>query len=263
MDSLLNHMQTQGYKALWLCSYKAKHSLRTYFDVLFHNSSQVDTLLAHDMVKETLEMKIAEYAKQGYSVWRLGQRTRNSGSTPPYFTAIFNKKPNVIVTEVYLRESMEAHLARLEEKAHSGHEMIAQSVIYAGGQLEVSAVFTYDQRLAHNITVPEGLPWKSFMNLTFYQFTSVALELGNQEFYPMYVDTYNVEQPNALFSAIFRKRDAETYFHWYYWGLNTTAARSTVLNEEQRGIWDPKLSIGYTYFSSVYHFVEWGKKLRY
>ena len=259
MKNELPNWERRGYKVIWATTYQLGPNSKSYFDVVLSNSSTVDVKGFFDLDITQLNRTIQNMTQYGYSVCFLSDRKRGNRPVSPHYTVVFKRDPQLIETKVYLRDSIAAYLERLARKKREGYQLVSHSFCAIDGTLEAASVYKRDRRLAFNITVENQQRWKSYHNLSFYDFTRTALHLGRQNYTPSFVETYEPGQSGiSLFAAIFTEHTPTTKFNWFRWGLNTTSAIQYV--NRWKSLWDPVITTGYNYLNNVYHFIEFKRR---
>ena len=261
MKQELLNWQEKGYKVIWVTTYRVGPR-KAYFDVVLSNSSNVDTKGYLDLDITRLHQTIGNMTQQGYSVWYLSDRERGRQPTSPHYSVVFRKTPALTETVVYLRDNVTMYLERQAQKRRDGYQLISHSFCYIQGKVEAASVYVRDRRLAFNITVDNQPRWESYHNLTFFDFTGIALRLSGGNFYPSFVEVY--QQGNSgksIFAPIFQGRLTTTTANWFRWGWNTTSANQYI--HQERNSWDPFITTGYNYNNNVYHFVVFKRKSKY
>ena len=262
MKDELPTWEKRGYKVIWATTYRVGSDSRSYFDVILSNSSNVDVKGFLDLGITALNKTIQNMTQQGYSVWFLSDRKRGNRPVSPHYTVVFGRDPQIIETKVYLRDSIAAYLRRLAQKKRERYQLVSHSFCVIDGKLEATSVYKRDRRIAFNITVENQQRWASYHNLTFYDFTRIALQFSRQNYTPTFIKAYEpVESGASLFAAIFTEHTPPTRSNWFRWGLNTT---SVIQNIDRRKLaWDPVITTGYNYLNNVYHFVEFKRRSLY
>ena len=262
MKNELPNWEKQGYKVIWATTYQVGPNSKSYFDVILSNSSRFDVKGFFDLDITDLNRTIQNMTQQGYSVWFLSDRKRGNRPVSPHYTVVFKKDPQLIETKVYLRDSIAAYLERLARKKHEGYQLVSHSFCAIDGKLEATSVYKRDRRLAFNITVDNQQRWESYHDLSFYNFTRIALHWSRQNYTPSFIEAYEPGQSGtSLFAAIFTEHTPATKSNWFRWGLNTTSVIQNI--DRQKSVWDPLITTGYNYLNNVYHFVEFKRRSLY
>lgn len=265
INDIVTGWEQQGYNLSWAGSYKVGQTPKAYYSLVFHNSTVLKTRGFVELKPTSLDMKIEEMKADGYSLRYLSCRMQRATPYRRLYAAVFEQLPDIIETEVYLRDSMDTYHARLKEKKEAGYQLVSHCFAHIpeDGSVEVSSVYTRDRRVAFNITAPPPLQWKSYYNLSFYDYTEVALTLANENMYLTFLDIWNYEgdviDPESFFACVFTEHVDNS--EWFRWGMNTTATRALV--EESRGSWDPVIITGYSYQSQLSHYAQFKRKVRY
>ena len=231
--------------------------------MVLSNSSNVDTKGYLDLNVTRLNHTIRSMSQQGYSVWYLSDRERGREPTAPHYSVVFRRTPELTETEVYLRDNVTTYLERQAQKRQEGYQLISHSFCNIRGKLEAASVYIRDRRLAFNITVENQQRWESHHNLSFFEFTGVALRLStSKNYYPSFVEVYQQGESDAsTFAAIFQERPTSTTAYWFRWGWNTTTTNQYI--HKERNSWEPLISAGYNYNSNVFQFVVFKRKSKY
>ena len=251
----VSDLMENGYHPAWLSAY----SHPQYFDMIFHNSTEFETRGCVDQTPLKARAKIERMREEGFSVWYLTNRRRNKNW--PHYSIVFGRTPDIIETEVYLRDNMTTYFQRLEEKKSLGYRLRSHCFVdlLNNGVLEASSVFTRDRRIPFNITIGNALNWTSYHNLSFFDFTGVALQHGRDNLYPSFLDVWKYGD-ESRFAAIFEELQPEDT-KWFRWGMNATVARQVVTLAKDD--WDPVISVGYKYLGNVLHFLQFQRKRLY
>ena len=261
--SEVDDLTAEGYKLLWVAPYRVGPSLKPYFDVILTNSSEADTKGFMDLTFDDMNRTIHEMKAEGYSASVVVDRARGKAPTAPSYSAVFTRKNDILETEVYLRDRVQEYEERLKRMKAAGYRLISHSFCEIQGQLEVASVYERDRRLAYNITVPNLLRWQSYYNLPFYNFSEVALSLGRQNYYPYYVESYNLQgvstTGNSVFAAIFEQPIGPN-LNWFRWSLERSAAEDTITSELTDGIWEPRVSLAYNYLGNIRHYLGFTRR---
>ena len=193
--TLVEDWEAEGYSTRWVGPYRETQSTRVFYDVVFHNSTALDTRAAVELSPARLLNTIAALRLEGYSVWGITDRVRNRAPYPIY-SALFGRTPPIYKTEVFIRDNITTYLRRLNDMKRRHFQLVSHSMEQpANMALEATSVWIQDRRIDFNISVEkEPLQWRSYYNLTFLQFTEVTLDLGAEDadpqFYPKFVDVY-------------------------------------------------------------------------
>ena len=253
----------EGYKLLWAAPYRVGPDLKPYFDVILTNSSEADTKGFMDLTFNEMNQTIHEMKAEGYSASVIVDRARGKAPTAPSYSAVFIRKNDILETEVYLRDSVQEYNERLIRMKAAGYRLISHSFCVIQGQLEVASVYERDRRLAFNITVPNLLQWQSYYNLPFFNFSEIALSLGRQNYYPYYVESYNLPgvstTSSSVFAAIFEQPIGPN-LNWFRWALNKATAEDTITSELTDGIWEPRISLAYNYLGNIRHYLGFTRR---
>ena len=255
----------EGYTLLWAAPYWVGPSFpKPYFDVILTNSSDTDTKGFMDITHEVMNQTIYDMKALGYSASTITHRPRGREPKSPSYTAIFTRKNDILETEVFLRDSLQEYRQRLTRMTAEGYRLLSHAFCEIQGQTEVVSVYERDRRLAYNITVPNLVQWQSYYNLTFFKFSEVALQLGRDDYYPYFVQSYrstdvtNV-QHNSLFAAVFVQPIGNN-LNWFRWGLERSVASDTITVQLNDGIWEPRISLAYNYLGNMPHFVSFTRR---
>ena len=259
--SEVEDLVADGYKVLWVSPYRVGPNLKPYFDVILTNSSEADTIGYLDLSVDELNQTIHDASMRGYSASYVVSRDRGKNPTAPSYSAVFTRKNDIFETEVFLRDNVQMYEQRLTRKRAEGYRLLSHSFCGIQGQLEVVSVYERDRRLAFNISVPDLLQWQSQHNLTFFKFSEVALNLGRDGYYPSYVESFNFgsETEHSRFAAVFEKPNGVN-LNWFRWALELSAARETINNELDDGIWQPLISFAYNYLGNIRHYLGFTRR---
>ncbi len=256
----IKQLMRDNYKLTWVSSYRLGPDLRPFFDYIATNSSSIDTISYVEIGFVELNTTIQLMEKKGYFIKLLIDRIRGKNPDEPSYSVIFEPRHSIYETEVFLRDNYLSFSRRLEKMMEDGYNLISYSFCTIRGVVEVTSVYTRDKRLLFNIPIP-SLPAMVFKgNLTFFEFTTVALEYAIKGFYPYSVEVYKqASSPYSFFSVLFKERTESTQGNWFRWSLNTTAARDLIRTETVQS-WDVTLTTGYTYLGNSEHFIEFKRK---
>lgn len=250
----------QGFNVSWLSAYRAApRSGRTlHFGVILNNSTKQNTVAFLDLTPQKLQDKIREMNNSGYSVKHISDRTRGVYTVCLYYV-VFESTNDLIDVEVFMRDSIATHMQRLATKNDTGYILRSLSLCdlrSAGGIVEVTSVYTRDKHVAAGIEI-EQRRWASYFNLTFFEFSILAIQYGNDNMYPSYIESYDL-YPNtdSYFSIVFEEFN-EYHPRWFRWGLNQMAVDDEVARNSHS--WAPIIVTGYNLYDSVYFFVEFAK----
>ena len=254
-------LQLNGYKILWVSTYRVGQNKKPYVDVILTNSSEADSKGFIDLSHSDMNQTIYDMKLQGYTASYIVSRVRGRNPPAPSYSAVFTRKNNIFETEVFLRDSVQEYEQRLTKRKADGHRLLSHSFCEIAGQLEVVSVYERDRRLAYNISIPDSELWESYHNITFFNFSDVALRRGREGYYPSYVEAYNfgatTDQSN--FAAVFVK-PIGLNLNWFRWALNTTAAKQTIDSELEDSTWVPMISLAYNYLGNVRHYLGFTRR---
>ena len=252
---VVTEMARRGYKVVSLSSYRLGYGLETIFDVIFSNSSLVDTVPYIQLTESQLLAQIVELGSQGYAVSSISGRVASDGVL--YYSGVFRAHPPIVETKVFLGDSETIHLKRLTDLKNTGHQLVAQSLETVDEETEACSVYTRDIRLSYNISVDTKPPnWISFFNTTFYQFTGNLLKAVSQ-YSPIHIDVYHrAASSSPLFSAVLLEYPQS---QWFVWDMNYN--RTLTELEGAKLYWEPVLSLGYnSNLGNEVHYVQWQRK---
>ena len=258
----VDDLVADGYKVLWVCPYRVGPDHRPYFDVILTNSSEADTIGYLDLKIDQMNRTIQNMRTQGYSARYIVTRDRGKNlATATSYSAVFVRKNDIFETEVFLQDSLQEYEQRLTSKTAEGYRLISHSFCKIHGQIEVASVYERDRRLGFNISVPNLVQWQSEHNLTFFEFSDIALTLGREGYYPAYVESYNFGSvtDHSRFAAVFEKPN-DVSQNWFRWALDTTTAKQTIDSELEDGIWQPLISLAYNYLGNVRHYLGFTRR---
>lgn len=252
-----------GYKLYWVTSYRVGPSKKPFFDMLFTNSSLVDTLGVVDELLTTFIQTISTFAARGYFVTHLSSRARGRTPKAPSFSAVFTLTPSVMETTIYLGDTESEYLSRLADRRASGYQLVSHTFCEIQGAVQVASVYSIDKRRLLNISLEEeeeeeAALWQSFHSLTFLNFTTVALELNVQHFYPSSMEV-SCQHGTSVVAAVFVQ--LRTDDNWFRWGLNTSDVRESVRDEVRS--WQPRLTVAYNYINEVSHYLQFQRRSLY
>ena len=252
---VVTEMARRGYKVVSLSSYRLGYGLETIFDVIFSNSSLVDTVPFIQLTEIQLLAQISELANRGYAVRSISGRVASDGML--YYSGVFKANPPIVETKVFLGDSETIHLKRLTDLKSSGYQLVAQSLEKVGKEAGACSVYMRDIRLSYNISIDTKPPnWISFHNASFYQFTGNLLRAASQ-YIPIHIDVcYMAVNSSPLFSAVLLEY---TQSQWFLWDLNYS--RTLAELEGANLYWEPVMSLGYnSNLGSEVHYVQWQRK---
>ncbi len=259
--------ERKGYNLSWASSYKFGQTPRAYYNMVFHNSTSLKTRGFLELGLEALKQKITDMKPDGYSLRYISCRMKKAVPYEPLFAAIFGQVPDIIETEVYMQDSVATYLARLREKREQGYQLVSHCFSHRpeDGRVDASSVYTRDRRVAFNISVPPPVKWVSYYNLTFFDYTEVALNHSHNNMYLSFLDLWNYEgaairSPESFFACVFTERLTNDGA-WFRWGMNTTQARDLVTKNSNN--WFPDIVAGYSYLGTLSHYVQFKRKQQY
>ena len=242
----------KGYKVVSIASYHSGPALRASFDVLFSNSSLVDTVVFIQITEDQLRTMINDLRSAGYSLWSISDRVRNFGDVP-YYSGVFGKNAATVETKVYLRDNMATFQSRLKDMQAKGYQLVAQSIEKIGQVLEACSIWRQDS----NSTLTRPLTWQSIYNVSYSFFVTMNM---TSNLVPIHIDTYYLSKDGrAYFSAVLSERTPERRDQWFQWGLNSISIANQ-LNVQKHINWIPSLSLGYSNFGTTLHYVQWQKR---
>ena len=249
VEIVVSEMKQKGYKVVSIASYHSGPTLRANFDVLFSNSSLVDTVVFIQVTEDQLRTMINDLRSAGYSLWSISDRVRNFGDVP-YYSGVFGKNAATVETKVYLRDNMATFQSRLKDMQAKGYQLVAQSIEKIGQVLEACSIWRQDS----NSTLTRPLTWQSIYNVSYSFFVTMNM---TSNFVPIHIDTYYLSNDKALFSAVLAERTTQNQGQWFQWGLDIYASN---LANVQKPKWDPTFSLGYIYWGNAggtAHYVQW------
>ena len=251
IESVVSEMKQKGYKVVSIASYHSGPALRANFDVLFSNSSLVDTVVFIQITEDQLRTMINDLRSAGYSLWSISDRVRNFGDVP-YYSGVFGKNAATVETKVYLRDNMATFQSRLKDMQAKGYQLVAQSIEKIGQVLEACSIWRQDS----NSTLTRPLTWQSIFNVSYSFFVTMNM---TSNLVPIHIDTYYLSYDGtAFFSFVLSERTPERRDQWFQWALNSSSVASVI--DVQKPYWDPLLSLGYTYYAETFHFLQWQKR---
>ena len=251
IESVVIAMLQKGYKVVSIASYHSGPSLRANFDVVFTNSSLVDTAVYIQITEDQLLTMINSLSSSGYSLWSISDRVRNFGSVP-YYSGVFGKNAPTVETKVYLRDNMTTFQSRLKDMQSKGYQLVAQSVEKIGQTLEACSIYRRDS----SSTSTKPLVWQSIFNVSYSVFLTMNM---TSNLVPIHLDTYYVTNDGrAYFSAVLSERTPERPGQWFQWGMNAVSVRNQL--SLQKSKWTPSFSIGYNNFGAKFHYVQWQQR---
>ena len=251
IDNIVLEMIQKGYKVVSIASYHSGPALRANFDVLFSNSSLVDTIVYVQITEGQLLTMINDLRSDGYSLWSISERVRNFGNIP-YYSGVFGKNAATVETKVYLRDNITTFQSRLVDLQAKGYQLVAQSVEKIGQVLEACSIYRRDS----NSTNTKPLAWQSIFNVSYSIFVTMNM---TSNLVPIHVDTYYLNYDGkAFFSAVLSERTPERQGQWFQYGMSATSVASQL--NLQKPTWVPSFSLGYVNFWSTSHYVQWQKR---
>lgn len=157
---------------------------------------------------------------------------------------------------MFLGDSVEDWKKRVVRMNDSGYRLISQSFTHLQGREEVSTVFTRDRRLVHNITFESPPKMVSFSNVSFFEFTSLALNYARKSYFLTHLEvTQRDTETSPGFSAILVAHTAKTVRrgNWFRWGLDEEAIATMIQLEAPN--WDPYVISGYSHQGEAVYYV--------
>ena len=248
IETVVANMLRKGYKVVSIASYHSGPSLRANFDVVFTNSSLVDTAVYIQITEDQLLTMINSLSSSGYSLWSISDRVRNFGSIP-YYSGVFGKNAPTVETKVYLRDNMTTFQRRLKDMQSKGYQLVAQSVEKIGQTLEACSIYRRDS----SSTSTKPLVWQSIFNVSYSVFLTMNM---TSNLVPIHLDTYYVSNDKALFSVVLLERTLVNQGQWLQWGMNGNQINT------QKPNWSPIFSLGYIYWGipgATAHYMQWQK----
>ena len=251
IESVVSNMIQKGYKVVSIASYHSGPNLRANFDVLFSNSSLVDTVVYIQITEGQLLTMINDLRRDGYSLWSISERVRNFGNIP-YYSGVFGKNAATVETKVHLRDNIATFQSRLVDMQAKGYQLVAQSVEKIGQVLEACSIYRRDS----NSTNTKPLAWQSIFNVSYSIFVTMNM---TSNLVPIHVDTYYLNYDGkAFFSAVLLERTPGNQAQWFQWGLSSNSIMNLV--NAQRPTWVPIFSLGYIYAADTAHYLQWQRK---
>lgn len=257
---VLSNWVTLGYGLSWLDIHQDGGTGVWLYDFIFHNSTVevskgfVELTLAK--VQELIEVE----KRNGLIIEMVTSRLNTNGEH--LFGIVFKKYSHLIESHsMFVEDLYESVLTRRKLK-DAGWTMVCHHIV-SGSPIRVNAVFHRDKRRRYGITdgvhAPKTLVYFGF---NFFQFTSITLAFGVQDYYPRYVSAYYAEgETEARLSVIYEERDPEsTFYNWFRWGLNAT----DVLREVNyfANSWSPVMISNYIYNGELGYMVVWSNKIQ-
>ena len=252
IESVVSNMIQKGYKVVSIASYHSGPTLRANFDVLFSNSSLVDTVVYIQITEDQLLTMISNLRRDGYSLWSISERVRNLGNIP-YYSGVFGKNAATVETKVYLRDNIATFQSRLVDMQAKGYQLVAQSVEKIGQVLEACSIYRRDS----NSTNTKPLAWQSIFNVSYSIF--VTMNTTSSGLVPIHIDTYYWSNDKALFSVVLSVPAPENQGQWFQWGPNSYGPD---LMNLRKPTWQPAFSLGYIYWGiagGTAHYMQWQK----
>eukprot|EP00731_Ephydatia_muelleri_P010949 Em0005g1535a len=251
IQSVVADMLRKGYKVVSIASYHSGPTLRANFDVVFTNSSLVDTAVYIQITEDQLLTMINSLSSSGYSLWSISDRVRNFGSIP-YYSGVFGKNAPTVETKVYLRDNMTTFQRRLKDMQSKGYQLVAQSVEKIGQTLEACSIYRRDS----SSTSTKPLVWQSIFNVSYSVFLTMNM---TSNLVPIHLDTYYLNYDGkAYFSAVLSELTPANQAQWFQWGLSSNNIASVI--DTRSANWELIFSIGYMNIANTSHYLQWQRK---
>lgn len=247
-----------GYKVTWITTHLLGTSKTQTFDVVLSNSTNVDTRVFIDITAKALQDTVETMSAQGYSISSLADRERGRAPNNAIsYTALFRRSSHLLETELFLGDSVEDWKKRVVRLNNSGYRLVSQSFTHLQDrEQEVSTIFTRDRRLAHNITFERPPKMVSITNVTFFDFTRLALTYARKNYFLTHLEVN--QRDTETFPRFFAILVAHTSKsigrgNWFRWGLNEEAINTMIRLEAPN--WDPYVVSGYSHQGEAVYYV--------
>ena len=247
----------RGFDATWININKDVKANQWFYDIVFQNSSLDRSRGFVELNSTQLNDIISEIEETGLIVKMISSRFNESTIL---YSVVFGSYGELMESHISLNKAVYPHIVSRTKLNEEGWTLVCQHILSIKNSLTISAVYHRDKRKQYSIPVGEEPVTTAYYGFTFYQFTSITLSLGRQNYYPKYISTYNFRsETESRFSVIFEIRhDLDSQYRWYRWGLNSTEIKKHISSFSS--LWDPKFTAKYTYNGQKSYMIEWGFK---
>ena len=249
---------------IWITTHLVGTSNVQVFDIILSNNIKVDTRVVIDVTAQALNDTVRKMFTEGFTISSLADRVRGrSPNNAVSYTALFDKSNHLLETEMYLGDTVVDWKKRVVAMNSSGYRLISQSFVEFQDKEQVSTIFTRDRRLAYNITFEPPQKMFTFNNVSFFQFTTLALQYARKSYYLSHLEVNQREgDPSARFSAILLGHTPKTIRNgnWFRWGLNEEAVNSMIELESPN--WDPHALSGYSHQGVLVYYVAFRRHVK-
>ena len=259
---VIANWEVSGYGLSWVDVHKDQKLGVWFYDFLFHNGTVVPSKGYVEVNSTELESLIETEKELGELVIdTVTARYSKDGNI--LYGVVFKKYSHLTESYAFTGVDLYSSVVMRNRLKEAGWVMVCHHILSTSdnSQLIISAVFHRDKRRRYGIQLESKEPnTLVYYGFDFYQFTSITLALGLQNYYPRYVSAYFKEkETEARMSVIFEERVPKTtFFNWFRWGLNATEVRRDV--ERFSRSWKPLMLSSYVYTKTLSYMVVWGIK---
>ena len=259
-EEIVSNWSSRGYEISWTDVRMDQRKGVWLYDFLFQNSS-IQRSKGYVEINDTELQKLVEVEKANDLIIEIVTARINKGDV--LYAIVFKEHSHLVESYSFTGIGLYELVITRDRLIEAGWKMVCQHLLPMADVIKVSAVFHRDKRQRYGIK--EGLDelkTLSYYGLNFYQFTTITLVLGLQNYYPRYVSSYNKDdEVDSRLSVIYEERVAgSTFFNWFRWGRNDTEVTRDVSFFSDS--WSPVILCGYVYNNDVSYMVVWGVKLK-
>ena len=257
---IITDMGNKEYGVSWV-ELRNEGSGVWFYDFLFHNSSATPSKGYVEINSSRLDALVEFETGNGYIVEQLAARYEGRGLL---YAVVFRKRSHLVESHYFAGLDLYDSTVTRAKLKEAGWTMICHHVLYSptGSKLKISAAFHRDKRRRFGVELstrePKTVVYQGF---GFYQFTTITLALGVQNYYPRYVSPYYLPgETEARLSVIYEERMVgTTEYSWFRWGLNSSEVKHDIARFNDS--FSPILLTSYVYSGKLAHMVVWGGRL--